>query len=57
MKGLQVVVEDVDTARTQLLDAGVEVGEVEDLAWGSFVYFSDPDGNAWSVQQVVPRNA
>ncbi len=57
VKGLQVVVEDVDTARAQLLDAGVAVGEVQDLAWGSFVYFSDPDGNAWSVQQVVPRNA
>ncbi|HEY3722256.1 MAG TPA: VOC family protein [Acidimicrobiia bacterium] len=55
VKGLQVVVDDAGVARTALLDRGVEVGPVEDLPWGSFVYFNDPDGNAWSVQQLVPN--
>src|SRR5690348_16768509 len=45
VKGLQVVVSDVHAARAQLLERGVEVGEVQDLPWGSFVFFSDPDGN------------
>ncbi len=55
VKGLQVVVDDAEVARATLLDRGVEVGPVENLPWGSFVYFADPDGNAWSVQQVVPN--
>jgi predicted enzyme related to lactoylglutathione lyase len=53
--GLQMVVPDIETAHAQLVDRGVEVSEIEDLAWGSFVYFSDPDGNRWAVQQVPPR--
>jgi uncharacterized glyoxalase superfamily protein PhnB len=36
------------------VDRGVEVSEVEVLAWGSFVNFSDPDGNRWTVQQLPP---
>jgi predicted enzyme related to lactoylglutathione lyase len=55
--GLQLVVEDVDAARAELAQRGVEVSEVQDLPWGSFVFFSDPDGNRWSVQQVTPRTA
>ena len=55
--GLQIVVKDIDAAREELIERGLNVGEVQDLAWGSFVFFSDPDGNAWAVQQVVPRNA
>jgi catechol 2,3-dioxygenase-like lactoylglutathione lyase family enzyme len=55
VKGLQVVVDDAEAARAALLDRGIDVGPVEDLPWGSFVYFTDPDGNAWSVQQVVPN--
>jgi len=55
VKGLQVVVEDVAAGRDALLARGVEVGEVEQLAWGSFVYFQDPDGNSWAVQQLPPR--
>jgi len=55
VKGLQVVVEDVAAWRDALLARGVEVGEVEQLAWGSFVYFQDPDGNSWAVQQLPPR--
>ena len=52
---LQLVVADVHAARAELLDRGLDVGEVEDLPWGSFVFFSDPDGNHWAVQQLPPR--
>ena len=54
-QGLQLVVEDVEAAREKLLESGVEVGEVQDFPWGSFVFFSDPDGNGWAVQQIQPR--
>lgn len=57
VKGLQVVVPDIEAAHAHLVAAGVEVGEIEDLAWGSFVFFDDPDGNHWAVQQIVPRAA
>jgi catechol 2,3-dioxygenase-like lactoylglutathione lyase family enzyme len=54
-KGLQVVVDDVKAVRQELADRGVETSEVEVHPWGMFVYFSDPDGNTWSVQQIPPR--
>ncbi|MGI8999145.1 MAG: VOC family protein [Candidatus Limnocylindria bacterium] len=54
-KGLQVVVEDVAAVREQLMSRGVETGEVDVQSWGSFIYFSDPDGNTWSVQQLPSR--
>ena len=54
-KGLQVVVEDVAAVREQLMSKGVETGEVDVQSWGSFIYFSDPDGNTWSVQQLPAR--
>jgi predicted enzyme related to lactoylglutathione lyase len=53
--GLQLVVDDADAAREELLKRGLEVGEVQEFPWGRFVYFSDPDGNSWSVQQIPPR--
>jgi len=53
LQGLQVVVDDADAIRAELAGRGVDVTEVMDLPWGRFVYFSDPDGNAWSVQQIV----
>ena len=53
--GLQVVVDDIEQARAQLADGGVEVSDVQVFPWGSFVFFSDPDGNAWSVQQLPLR--
>jgi len=53
---LQLVVGDVRAAREELLARSVEVGEVQDLPWGSFVFFSDPDGNRWAVQQIPPRS-
>ena len=55
-KGLQVVVEDVAAVREQLMSRGVETGDVDVQAWGSFIYFADPDGNTWSVQQLPPRD-
>jgi predicted enzyme related to lactoylglutathione lyase len=56
VKGMQLVVSDIDAARTQLIDGGVEVSEVEHMDWGAFVYFSDPDGNDWAVQAIPPRD-
>ena len=55
-RGLQMVVPDVHAARAELLERGVEVGDVQVFPWGSFVFFSDPDGNSWSVQQLPPRD-
>jgi catechol 2,3-dioxygenase-like lactoylglutathione lyase family enzyme len=55
VKGLQLVVPDADAARAELLERGVEVGEVQEFPWGRFVFFEDPDGNGWSVQEIPPR--
>jgi predicted enzyme related to lactoylglutathione lyase len=55
VQGLQLVVADIAPARAELVDRGVDVSEVQDFPWGSFVYFQDPDGNGWAVQQVPPR--
>jgi predicted enzyme related to lactoylglutathione lyase len=55
LEGIQVVIADADAARRQLLDNGVEAGEVQELPWGRFVFFSDPDGNRWSLQQLPAR--
>jgi predicted enzyme related to lactoylglutathione lyase len=57
VQGLQLVVEDADAARAELLERGVEVGAVQEFPWGRFVFFADPDGNRWSVQQIPPRPA
>lgn len=53
VNGLQVVVDDADAAHADLSGRGVQVSDVDDQPWGRFVYFSDPDGNSWSVQQIV----
>ena len=55
VEGLQLVVADVDEARSALMDRGVEVSGVQEFPWGRFVFFSDPDGNGWAVQQIPPR--
>ena|SRR2546421_3341372 len=55
LDGLQLVVDDIDAARSELLAQGVVVGEVQDYPWGRFVFFADPDGNRWSVQQPPAR--
>lgn len=52
LKGLQLVVSDIEAARAELSGRGVEVSEVADFPWGRFVFFSDPDGNAWAVQEI-----
>ncbi len=51
-KGVQIVVSDVDAAREELISRGVKASDVDVQAWGSFVTFSDPDGNTWSLQQL-----
>ena len=55
VQGMQMVVSDVDAARAELSGRGIEVTEVEDFPWGSFIFFSDPDGNGWALQQITPR--
>jgi catechol 2,3-dioxygenase-like lactoylglutathione lyase family enzyme len=52
LEGLQLVVEDADAAHAELKDRGVDVSDVQDLPWGRMVFFSDPDGNGWAIQQV-----
>jgi predicted enzyme related to lactoylglutathione lyase len=55
VQGLMLVVSDVAAARAELADRGVEVSDVQEFPWGSFVFFSDPDGNGWAVQQIPER--
>ena len=52
VEGLQLVVDDIEAARDELAGRGVEVGEVQDFPWGRFIFFADPDGNGWAVQQI-----
>jgi predicted enzyme related to lactoylglutathione lyase len=54
-RGLQIVVDDVEAARRQLIERGVDASDVDVQPWGSFVTFSDPDGNTWALQQMPPR--
>ena len=56
IQGLQLVVQDIQAARGELAERGVDVTEVQEFDWGSFVFFSDPDGNGWSVQQIPARD-
>ncbi|MBV8478959.1 MAG: VOC family protein [Actinobacteria bacterium] len=51
----QLVVDDIHAAHAELRARGVDVGDVETFPWGSFVFFADPDGNRWSVQEVPAR--
>ena len=53
VKGMQVVVDDIEAAHDALAERGVDVSDVQDFPWGRFVFFSDPDGNGWAVQQIV----
>jgi predicted enzyme related to lactoylglutathione lyase len=55
-QGLQMVVDDIETARAELVDRGVDASEIQDFPWGRFVFFSDPDGNGWAVQQLPLRD-
>ncbi|MBM6622439.1 VOC family protein [Micrococcaceae bacterium RIT802] len=54
-QGLQMVIADADAAREELRARGVEASDVDEQPWGRFVYFADPDGNTWSLQQIPAR--
>ena len=55
VQGMQMVVADIQAAHAELAGRGVEVSEVKEFPWGSFVFFSDPDGNGWAVQAMSDR--
>jgi len=55
VQGLQLVVADIEAAHDDLSNRGVVVTDVQDFPWGRFVFFTDPDGNGWAVQQLPPR--
>lgn len=52
LDNLQMVVADADSSRADLLERGVDASDIDDQPWGRFVYFSDPDGNKWALQQL-----
>src|SRR5688572_29965132 len=56
VRGMQMVVANIEAAHAELVERGVDVSEVQHFPWGSFVFFSDPDGNGWAVQQIPPRD-
>jgi catechol 2,3-dioxygenase-like lactoylglutathione lyase family enzyme len=55
VRGLQMVVADIEAAHAELVARGAEVSDIQDLAWGRFVFFADPDGNKWALQQLPLR--
>ena len=55
VRGMQLVVSDIEAAHAELAERGVDVSDVQDFPWGRFVFFSDPDGNAWAVQEIPAR--
>jgi catechol 2,3-dioxygenase-like lactoylglutathione lyase family enzyme len=55
VQGLQLVVSDIEAAHAELSGRGVDVGEIQDFPWGRFVFFKDPDGNGWAVQELPVR--
>ena len=55
VQGMQMVVADIETAHKELTERGVDVSDVQDFPWGRFVFFTDPDGNGWAAQQLVPQ--
>ncbi|MFI8103397.1 VOC family protein [Streptomyces sp. NPDC086023] len=57
LDNMQVVVADIEAAHADLTARGIDVTPIDDQPWGSFVYFADPDGNRWAVQQTTPRTA
>ena len=56
LDGLQIVVSDVAAAREQLVGRGVDASDVQEFPWGKFVFFRDPDGNGWALQELLPRS-
>jgi catechol 2,3-dioxygenase-like lactoylglutathione lyase family enzyme len=55
VEGLQLVVADIHAAKAELTRRGLEVGDVQEFPWGKFIFFADPDGNRWAVQQIPSR--
>ena len=55
VEGLQLVVSDIEAARAELASRGLDTGPIQDFPWGRFIFFADPDGNRWAVQQLPPR--
>jgi catechol 2,3-dioxygenase-like lactoylglutathione lyase family enzyme len=55
VEGMQIVVSDIEVAHAELSARGVDVSDVQDYPWERFVFFADPDGNRWAVQQLPPR--
>jgi predicted enzyme related to lactoylglutathione lyase len=56
LQSLQLVVADADAARAQLVEHGVEASEIQEVPWGRFVFFKDPDGNGWAIQEIQRRS-
>jgi len=55
VQGMQMVVSDIEAAHAELSGRGLDVGEIQDMPWGRFIFFADPDGNRWAIQQIPPR--
>ena len=55
VRGLQMTVADIEATHAELAGRGAGVSEIQDLDWGRFVFFADPDGNRWALQQLPPR--
>jgi catechol 2,3-dioxygenase-like lactoylglutathione lyase family enzyme len=55
VQGMQMTVPDIEAAHAELVERGVEVSDVQRFDWGLFVFFEDPDGNRWAVQQIPAR--
>ena len=55
LQGLQLVVDDIEQAHRELSGRGVEVSDIQDFAWGRFIFLKDPDGNAWAIQEIPQR--
>ena len=56
VQGVQMVVEDIEAARAELVERGIEVSDIQEYPWGRFVFFQDPDGNGWAVQELPARD-
>lgn len=55
VEGMQIVVKDIQAAHQHLVERGVDASDVQSFPWGEFLFFSDPDGNRWAVQQIPDR--
>jgi predicted enzyme related to lactoylglutathione lyase len=58
VRGMQLVVKDIEVAQRELAERGADVGEISDLPWGRFLFLKDPDGNDWAIQEIQsPRTS